>query len=505
VSARRSSWVFVGIYRKRYISSPSPATRLRGVLRRAPLAIAVGIVAVLLAIAPRYGWHRDELYFLQCGKRLAWGYVDQPPFTPFLARVANELFGTNLVGLRLFPALALGGVVLLTAATARELGGGRTAEVIAAAAAAACPLVLGVGHLLSTATFDLLAWTAITSLVVRLLRRDEPRLWLAVGAVAGVGLLNKHTVVFVLFGLVVGLLVTPSGRRHFAGPWLWAGGALALLIWLPNLIWQAQHDWAVFDMLRSLNEEPATEDVILFLPAQLFLLGGLVAVWVPGLRCLLRDERMRVLGVAYLVLLVVFLVGRGKPYYIAGLYPALLAAGAVAWEQRDDRTALPWIIGLTFVIGLPLAVPVVPMDWARHHPIEDLQVEFGAQLGWPRQVDRIAAIRRTVDGPVTILTANYGEAGALELYGPGRDLPLAYSGHNNEWLWGPPPRQTPVTITVGFSADDLDPLFADCEPRGRYHDAHGVANEEEGAEFSVCRGQRAPWSELWPRLKIYSA
>ena len=483
-----------------------PRNQTASVLRRAPLAIAVGIVGVLLALAPRYGWHRDELYFLQCGKRLAWGYVDQPPFTPFLARVASEVFGTNLVGLRLFPALAIGGVVLLTAATARELGGGRTATVLAAASAAVCPLFVGMGHLLSTATFDLLAWTAITYLVVRVLRRGDDRLWLAVGAVAGVGLLNKHTVVFVMFGLVVGLLVTPSTRRHLASPWLWAGGALALLLWLPNLIWQVQHDWAVFEMLRSLNEEPASEDVILFLPSQLFITGLLAFVWIPGLRRLLRDERFRVLGVAYLTLLAVFLVGRGKPYYVAGMYPVLFAAGAVAWEQRERRrAALPLIIGLTLLIGLPLAVPVIPVDWARHHPIEDLELEMGAQLGWVDQVDQLAAIRHAIDGPVTILTANYGEAGAVELYGPERDLPLAYSGHNNEWLWGPPPRQTPVTITVGFSADDLRPLFADCESRGWFQERYGVANEEEGAEFHVCRGQRAPWPELWPGLKHYSA
>jgi hypothetical protein len=476
------------------------------VLRRAPTAVAVAVVGILSVLAPRYGWHRDELYFLQCGKRLAWGYVDQPPFTPFVARLANELFGTNLVGLRLFPALALGAVVLLSAATARELGGGRPAQTIAAASAAACPLFLGMGHLLSTATFDLLAWVAITYLVVRLLRRSDDRLWLAVGAVAGFGLLNKHTVTFVMFGLVVGLAVTPSGRRHFTRPWLWAGGALALLIWLPNLIWQAQHDWPVFDMLRSLNEEPRIGDVFLFVPSQLFLLGPLVLMWIPGLRWLLRDARFRVLGVAYLTLLVVFLVGRGKPYYIAGMYPVLLAAGAVWWEQRErGRAAVPWIIALTFVGGLPLAVPVVPVDWAKHHPIGDLQLELGAQLGWTQEVDRLAAIRRTVDGPVTILTGNYGQAGAVELYGPSRGLPTAYSGHNNEWLWGPPPRQTPVTITVGFDAFPLRRLFADCQFAVRMGKPHGVASEEEGQAFYVCRGQRAPWPELWPGLKNYRA
>lgn len=474
-------------------------------LRRAPLGIAVGLVGLLLAIAPRYGWHRDELYFLQCGKRLAWGYVDQPPFTPFVARIAHELFGTNLVGFRLFPALAAGTVVLLTAATARELGGGPVATTTAAAAAAVCPLFLGMAHLLSTATFDLLAWTAITSLVVRLLRRDDERLWLAVGALAGLGLLNKHTVVFLMFGIVAGLVVTPSGRRHFTRPWLWLGGALALLIWAPNLVWQARHDWAVVDMLQSLNEEPAVEDVILFVPSQLVILGALAFVWIPGLRRLLRDGRLRVLGVAYLVLLLVFLVARGKPYYLAGLYPVLLAAGAVAWSERERRTALPWVIGATFVIGLPMATPVLPTDWARHHPVEDLQLELGAQLGWPELVDRVAAVREVVDGPVAVLTANYGQAGAIELYGPGRGLPQPYSGHNNEWLWGPPPRETPVTVTVGLTSERLRALFGDCERVGVLTAPHGVASEEAGTELHICQDQRAPWPELWPSLKHYSA
>jgi hypothetical protein len=479
--------------------------RIRRWLGWPPVWIAGGVVVVLLAVAARYGWHRDELYFLQCGKRLAWGYVDQPLLTPALARLSFELFGTNLVGLRLFPALALGGVVLLTAGMARELGAGRSGQTLAAAAAAACPLFLGLGHLLSTATFDLLAWTVITSLVMRLLRTGDQRLWLAVGAAAGVGLLNKHTVVFVMFGLVVGLFFTPTARAQLRSPWLWAGGALALVIWLPNLVWQARHDWAVLDMLRSLNEEPGAEDVVLFLPAQVFVTGALVALWFPGVRRLWRDVRYRVFAVAYVALLVVFLVGRGKPYYTAGMYPVLLAAGAVAWETRERaRRVVPWVVG-TFVLGLPLAVPVVPIDLAKDHPIEDLQIEFGAQLGWPQLVDKVAAARRTVDGPVTLLAGNYGEAAAIELYGPSRGLPPAYSGHNNEWLWGPPPVETPTTITVGFGRDDLAGLFTNCRQVGRLGKPHGVASEEEGTPVAICTGQRAPWPVLWPRLKLYSA
>ncbi len=249
--------------------------------------MAAGAVLLLVAVSGRYGWHRDELYFFEAGKHLAWGYVDQPPFTPFVARVSSELFGTSLVGLRLFPALAIGIVVLLTAAMARDLGGGGRARLLAALAAGLCPVFLGTGHLLATATFDLLAWTVLTWLIVRLLAGADERLWLAVGAVTGIGFLNKHSMVLVVGALAVALLL--GGRREmFRSPWLWAGAAVALLLGAPNVVWHAANDWPVFDMTESLQEESETADSFLFIPAQLGMTVLTAFVWLPGLWWLLR-------------------------------------------------------------------------------------------------------------------------------------------------------------------------------------------------------------------------
>jgi len=478
-------------------------------LRRPEVVLAALTVGVLMAVAGRYGWHRDELYFLQCGRRLAWGYVDQPPF----ARVAEELFGTSLVGLRLFPALALGAVVLLAARLARELGGGAFAAGLAALAAASSPLFLGLGHLLSTATFDLLAWTVLILVVVRVWNGADRRLWLVAGAVAGVGLLNKHSVAFLLGGLVVGALVTVEGRRQLRSPWLWAGAAVALVIWAPNLLWHARRDWPVLDMLDSLQEESDPEDTFLFAPSQLVVLGPvLAAVWIPGLLWLLRDDagrRWRALAIAYVALVVVFTVTAAKPYYLAGLYPLLFAAGAIWWEGRRGRRALAVAAGVGAVLALPLALPVVPVDLARHHPIEEVQKEFGAQLGWEELADQVAAVVRGLPAgersALTIFTRDYGASSAINLYGPDRRLPRAYSGHNNEWFWGPPPERAGPTVVVAFTPAEVAGLFRTCRQVDRIVQPHGVASEEAGLPLLVCRGQRGPWAELWPRTRHFTA
>ena len=262
--------------------------------------VAAAFVAVEMAVAARYGLHRDELYFLAGTHRLAWGYVDQPPFVVVVARFAVALFGASAPSLRLFSALAGATTVVLTAAMARELGGGRRAQVVAAVAAATSSQVLATTHLLSTATFDLLAWSVVSLLVLRVLRTGDERLWLAVGAAAGVGLLNKYNVLFLLFGLAVGLIA--SGRADvFRRPWIWAGGALALLIWAPNLVWNAQHDWASISMMQSLHRENSTLGASLqFIPLQLLIAGPVLApFWIAGLWRCFRHDTARVFGFAY--------------------------------------------------------------------------------------------------------------------------------------------------------------------------------------------------------------
>lgn len=473
---------------------------------RPPFVVAAAATGVLIAVAGRYGWHRDELYFFEAGQRLAWGYVDFPPVVAVLARMSSELFGGSLIGLRLFPALAVGGVVLLTGATAREMGGGRKAEVMGAVGAGLCPLFLGAGHLLSAATLELAAWALLVWLVVRVLAGGDDRLWVAVGVVAGVAFLAKHSAVFLVFALAVGLMV--GGRRRvFAGRWLWIGAAVAGVIALPNVLWHASHDWPVFDMLRSLAEESENVDSLVFIPAQLFITSFTAVVWIPGLLWLLRDPSARPwrpIALAYLVLVVLFVATSGKPYYAAGMYPTLVAAGAVAWERRGSFK-VPGAAVAVGSVGLLFALPIVPVERAADIPIEDVELEFGAQLGWERLVNEVAAAHESLPADAVVVTRSYGEAGAIDLYGPPLGLPRAFSVSNNYWLWGPPPGSADAAVVVGFSREGVDELFDECALTWRFETPHGVASEEEGAPVWRCSGLRMEWPEWWAEAKLYSA
>ena len=333
------------------------------------MAVIAGIfVAVELAVSARYGIHRDELYFLAGARHLAWGYVDQPPFVPFVARVETALFGTSAVALRLLPALAGGVVVCFTALMARELGGGRRSQVVAALSAAASAEVLATMHLLSTAAFDLFFWAAVSLMVVRMLRTGEMRWWLAIGAVGGIGLLNKYNLAFLFLGLAVGLAAT---RRLpvLVNRWSLAGAAMALALFAPNIAWNATHHWAALSMLHSLHQENSGLGAsLVFIPAQLVIVGPVLAVvWIGGLLRLLRHPSFRALGIAFLTLLVLDTLLGAKPYYLGGIYFVLFAAGGLWIEERSTvrhRKRGPIALVAAMVVGalvvLPLTLPVLP-------------------------------------------------------------------------------------------------------------------------------------------------
>ena len=484
---------------------------------RPVLAIAAGLVALEMAVAARYGFHRDELYFLASARHLAWGYVDQPPLAPAVARLASDLFGASVVGLRVFPALAGGAAVVFTGLMARELGGGRNAQVLAALVSATSPQVLAACHLLSTTAFDLFFWSAITLLVVRLLRTGEVRLWLAVGAVAGVGLMNKFNVAFLLVGLAGGLLLGGRGRA-LRSVWLWAGVGLAIALWSPNLIWNAQHDWAAVAMLHSLHQENSTVGASLaFVPSQLIVVGPvLVVLLFGGLRYLLRHQFARPLGLAYLVLLVLFTVTGAKSYYLAGLYFVLFAAGG-SWAEgrlatrRPPRGIRGWVALMTVggVVALPLALPVLPMSALAKGPWEgNINKDLSATVGWESLVDQIAKVSATLPAAqrahLVIFTGDYGAAGAVDLYGRHDGLPHAISGHNSYWWWGPEgARNGATTIAVNLSQQYLRTIFTQVIPAGSVATPDAVWSEERGDPISVCRGQKLTWAEAWPDAKHY--
>jgi len=481
------------------------------------LGLAAGLVALELAVAGRYGYHRDELYFLACARHLAWGYVDQPPFTPAVARLATAMFGSSLVGLRVFPALAGGAAVVFTGLMARELGGGRRAQALAALAAATSTEVLAAMHLLSTTAFDLFFWSAITLLLLRLLRTGEPRWWLAIGAVGGIGLLNKYNVAFLFVGLAAGLLASGRGRTML-GPWPWAGAGLALAIWSPNLVWNAQHDWAAFSMMHSLQQENSTLGAsISFIPDQLLIMGPvLILMWVGGLRLLLRHDFARPLGIAYLTLVVLYTLTGAKPYYLAGMYFVLFAAGGLWADQRLAARGRPsgrmrmvaWIV-IGGAVVIPLTLPVLPVTALAKGPWEgQINKDLSATVGWPMFVRQIADVAATLPpaqrSHLVIFTGDYGAAGAVDLYGPHYGLPHAISGHNNYWWWGPGDSSDhSTTIAVDLSRSYLKTIFRQITSAVSVRTPGGVWSEERGDPIWICSHQKVSWAEAWPNARHY--
>lgn len=470
-------------------------------------SVVAALAVVLLVMSGRYGPHRDELYFASAGQRLAWGYPDQPVFTPLLARLAAVVAPHDLVVLRLPSVGAVCGLVVMSAAFARLLGGARAAQTLSAATVAASAFVLALGHRLGTATFDTVAWTAILLVVATALVRDRPRLWLLAGLVAGVGLNNKHAVVFLLLGVLVGVASVPATRPALRTPYPWLAGLLALAMWLPNLLWQAQHGWPVFALSGDIAEEyGGVGGRIGFVGQALVMYSPVIAVlWIFGLVVLLRRPewiRVRPVAVAFLVVVVVFLVTGGKGYYVGGAIPPLIAAGSTALAERWRPRRLVGagvVLALSAVVAWPALVPVLPVRvyTASFYPlVDDDQPET---IGWP---ELVGTVRATLDGlpaeqrrTAVVFTGNYGEAGALEWYGVGRPV---HSGHNGWADWGPPPAGAAPVIVLGWDRPGDD--FVGCRRGPVVSNDEGADNEERGTQVWVCTGPRGSWAQQWPIL-----
>ena len=483
---------------------------------RPVLIVAGALAAVLIAFSARYGYHRDELYFIACGRHLAWGYPDQPPFVPLLARLMTDIAANSVVVLRLPAALASAALVVLTGLMARELGAQRHAQVLAAAAVAVAPLVIGAGHLLSTTTFDLPAWALVTWLVARILRTGDQRLWIWVGLAAGAGLFDSDLVAFLLLAIVAGLaLVGP--RRPFCSPWLYVGGVIALAMWAPYLAWQARYGWPELAISRSIanggsgSSTPRWE----LLPFQIGLLGAALSpIWITGLVRLFRGGALRwgrAFGVAYVVLAVVFIATGGKAYYLGGMFPVLVGAGAqpaVDWLRRGRAGARAWLLAAAFALtltALPLTLPIVPAADLHDTPIVAVNYDAGETLAWPAFVREIAAVYRSLPAAqrsaAIVLGSNYGESGAVDHFGEADGLPRAYGVHNAYWYWGPPPQSASVVVAVGFDRGQLTPVCGTLRLAARLNNHLGVNDDEQGAPVWVCTERRRPWTATWRGLR----
>ena len=470
-----------------------------------------GIVTLVLVIfASRYGYHRDELYFLAAGHHLAWAYADQGPLAPLIARVMSDIAPDSLTVLRIPSALAAGATVLLTGLLAGELGGRPRAQLIAAASAATSVVVLFGGHLLSTSTFDLLAWTAITWLAVRALRTGADRLWLVAGVVLGVSLLNKPLPAFLAVGLLAGVLVA-GPRRLLRNPYVWLAGVISLALFSPWLIWQASHGWPQLDVARSIAEghSGSSEPWWAVVPFQFILVSPLLApIWIAGLVRLFRDPKLSefsFLGWAWVILAAIFMATGGKPYYISGLMPALLGAGSISvdvWLKRGRegarRALLVGALVLSGGIAVLISLPVQPVRDAGQAISEVRET-----IGWPQFARTVAAVYRALPdrANAVILTENYGEAGAIDHFGPGLGLPHAYSGHNAYGYWGPPADGSAPVFAIGLTPGVRATQLRGCNEAARIDNGLGIDNDEQGTAVYVCAGPRRPWSTEWPSLR----
>ena len=471
------------------------------------LAVGAAVAAGLLAVAGRYGYHRDELYFLEAGDHLAWGYPDQPPYVAVVARVVDSVAEGSLVALRAPSAITIGLLAVVTGLVARELGADRLGQALAAVAMATGGVSLGSGHLLSTTPPSLLAWAAVTLLIVRALRTGRPHLWVLAGVAAGVGLQANSNVVFLLAAVLVGLLAA-GPREALRTPWPWVGGALALALWSPYLVWQAREGWPQLDVSASIaaGESGTSEPRELFLPLQLVMLNPFLApVWIAGAVRLLRDRALRWcrgLGWCWPVLAAVFLVSGGKPYYLSGTMPLLVGAGAplaIDWARRTRPRATGLVVAaaVLWVPAVWVTLPVVPVDRFADSFVSDASYDLGEQIGWPRLVEQVADVVEQQDGTVALLTRNYGEAGAIDRYGERYGLPEAHSGDMGYWHWGPPPDDAEVVVAVGFPRATLEWAFADVTLAGRVDNGLDVDNDEQGAPIWVCERRVAAWGDLW--------
>ena len=525
------------------MSEPNDATReaepfaresARGLaLAGAPLLVGLAICKILLQFAGinHYGFFRDELYYMACGRHLAWGYVDQPPLIAFVAWLARHLFGDSLVAMRLLPVLAGAAVVYLTGIFARDLGGGRFAQFLACVGIILAPAFLAFDSFLSMNAFEPLFWLLCAWLALCIVKGASPKLWCAFGAAAGIGLENKHTMLVFGFAVVAGV-VLGGEARVFRSKWIWIGGLVALAIFLPNLIWEARHGWPQFEVVRNAQK---FKNVPLgpagFLLDQLLFLNPLaLPLWLGGLGWLLfsrHAREFRFLGWMYLVILAIFIALRGKSYYALPIYPVLMAAGGVAFERfvatpsrRALRIAFPALVVASGLFMVPFGVPLLSVDhflrFSRLIPIagyaqteRDATVAlpqlYADMLGWDHMAATVAGVYRSLPeagrADCAIFAGNYGEAGAIDYYGAALGLPRAISGHNSYYDWGPRNYSGQCVILFGERSSDYKLLFDDVRQAATISNPHAMPGERDLPVY-VCRKPRAALATMWPQFRM---
>jgi len=482
----------------------------------------IAVVGSLLHIATygRYGFHRDELQFLTDARHLSWGYVTYPPLTPFIQHIALSLFGLSMIGLRLFCAIGQAIVILVTGLMARDLGGSRAAQVTAALAVALSPVPMFWATEFQYTSFEYLFWVLIAWFVIRLLKTDDPRWWVAIGAAAGLGIMTKYNILFYLAGVLAGVAFT-SARRYLKSGWFWAGIALAFLIVLPNLLWQVHNHFISYEFLQHIH----ARDLRIgrgdhFFRDQLKFCINIAAtpLAIAGFVFFLRTPRYRMIAWMYAVPVAILIFAKGRGYYAAAAYLMLIAAGSVTCAQWLRRLPKPASRTIASIFYLALAavgayVMAIVIPFASSGPLRDFALknnqDLREEIGWDELVRTVASIRDTLtpeqQAHLGITVGNYGEGGAIEILGPAYDLPAPASTHNAAWFRGYPTPPPTTIIALGINAKDANSIFTNCRWAGHNGNSLGVRNEEsmDHPDIFVCGPPRDGWPELWRKHRDF--
>jgi len=505
-------------------------------------AILLGLAALrlvlTLAFSGRYGYFRDELYYIACSDHLALGYVDQPPLSIGLLAVVRALLGNSLFALRLLPGIAGAAVVYLAGLLARKLGAGKFGQVLAALAALISPGFLSQSRYYSMNILDILFWTVAVYLALVIVKDDRPRLWPLFGIVVGLGLQNKYSIGFLVVGLVAGLLLT-TARKHLFKWSFWVGAALAALIFLPHVLWEIRTGFPSVEFMRnaSLYKNMPISPFGFFL-AQVMEVGLIQAfLWLAGLGFFFfhrEGKRLRLFGWMYVVVFLIMIATRAKAYYLIPIYPVLLAGGAVLVEDVSARAGRRWLRPVTAVLlvifsalAVPFVIPVLPVesfiayqDFLGIKPGQEERTAVGVlpqhyadMFGWEEMTATVAKIYQGLSpeerAGCLIYVRNYGQAGAIDFFGPKFGLPKASCGHNNYWLWGPPDWDGKVAIVFGDNNDleestkDVSPGFTTVEHVATFTHKY-VMPYENGRPIFICRGAKGNIKDIWPQEKNFN-
>jgi len=496
------------------------------------LAMAAVLLVVHCIFNNRYDYFRDEFDYLACAQHLGWGYVDQPPLIPWLTRLSLVTLGDSLRAIRFIPALAISGVAVLTATITRELGGRAFALICAAAAVVASPVYLNAGSLLTTNCLEPLLWAGCSYFAILAAKHNQPSYWLWFGVVAGIGMQEKYSITVFGFAVVVGLILTDQ-RRFLFNRWIWFGGLAAFIIFLPNLLWNIHYHWPFFELMRNIKAEGrdiALSPLEYFLQQCLIMQPIVAPIWITGVFAFLfwrPFQPYRFLGWSYLASFTVFAVLHGKNYYLAPIYPMLLAAGSVVFERAIDRPRLRWLKPVSVLLILvggawcaPVVVPILPVDnylayqeklpfkppRSEHsHEAAVLPQHYADQFGWHEIVSEVALAWERIPSAERadcgIFAQDYGQAGAIDWFGPRNGLPPSLSGHQTWYIWGPRGYSGNCLIVLDDSRERLESIFKHVEFVGRSPD-NPYALEKNIPVF-IFRGLKSggTLAEAWPNLK----